>query len=655
MRQLSEATQNKLKDLLKKVPEDEQEAFIIRIIARDFWLYCERNLMIKDKMTGAVVPFELNWAQKKFMEMVLDDVQKGIPVRYIILKARQMGISTVIEALCYWWTATHKNITSAIVAHEKDASKNLYKMFRRFYENSHPLFRPSLKYNTKDDLTFDVEDEVKQLALERDEIIPGLGSEIATMVAKDDAGRSGTNHFVHGSEVAMWEGSADIVSGLLQTVPMAPKTFIFLESTAKGIGNYFFVEWFSAERGESQFKPFFLAWHDQKEYESHPSGGKAPYSEREKKLINGDPELEGADVWSLKYRGYNKNTIERKISWRRKKIKEFSREPEKFDQEYPDNPMVAFLATGSYAFSVGRLLMMQSRAKEYTDLKYGSISVDQDKKHKMSYVPVSPLKVFKEPVKNRKYVVGADVAEGIEVSSATGKEGDWSVADVMDAETWETVAKYRAHIDPDLFGDVIFDIATYYNTALVGVEANNHGIVTIQNLKKRFYRNLYEREPTPEEQEFDKIRTTLLGWLTNKKTKPLMIRNLASAIRDNQIIDYDLVFIGEAMVYTSNERGVYGDKEGGHDDTVMAKAIALQLADFVSYDVQLAKEKISKPSFKTQQHGNDDEKPAKHRHPGVRSARKESRALRRQRGWERQGWEWADELHSFWHYVGRSP
>lgn len=658
MREMSEHWQEEIRKRVEGTTGKERQDAIILAIAADFLAYCDRNLMIKDKATGRVVPLEFNWAQRKLVELVLADLAAGRPVRYIVLKARQMGISTVIEALCFWWISTHRNLNAAIVAHEKDASVNLYKMFRRFYENAHPYFRPALKYNTKNALTFDVEDDVKQECLDEGLPVPGLGSEIATFVAKEDGGRSGTNHFVHGSEVGAWDSNADVVSSLLQTVPMEPNTFIFFESTAKGVGNYFFAEWMSAERGESQFRPFFLAWHDHADYELDESGGMPPYSDREKQLIWGAKDVEN-DPYSLVSRGYSESAVRRKIAWRRRKVKDFVRDPSKFDQEYPDSPMIAFLSSGNYAFPVPKLLAMRERARAWwetagnrcAELKVTYAAAERKYDSSLAWVDDSPLQVFKEPVRkgdkyldehgvertvtqDRRYVLGADVAEGIEVSTATGKEGDYSVADVMDAETYETVAKWRGHIDPDQFGDVVFDLGTYYNTALVGVEANNHGIVTIQKLKTRFYRNLYQREPTPEEQQFEHIRTTILGWMTNRKTKPIMVATLRGAIRDGDISDVDLVFLGEAMIYVSNERGVYGGKENGHDDTVMAKAIALQLADYAAYDVQYAKEHISKANPKIRKHGStrtgDDGTPRTDR-TAVGASRRAARAAARAR------------------------
>jgi hypothetical protein len=85
--------------------DEEQAKRSIKIIADDFFLFCERNLVIKEKMTKQLVPLKdvLNWEQTALLEEVIDDLLHGRPIRYIILKARQMGISTLIEALCYSW------------------------------------------------------------------------------------------------------------------------------------------------------------------------------------------------------------------------------------------------------------------------------------------------------------------------------------------------------------------------------------------------------------------------------------------------------------------------------------------------------------------------------------------------------------------------
>lgn len=595
MQTLSPETQEIVR---KKIPNygqlSQRDALLaaIKIIAEDFYIYCERNLMIKDKY-GNTVPLELNWAQKKLVEAVLGDIAVGRPVRYIILKARQMGLSTIIEALCYWWTTTHKNINAVIIAHKKFAATNLYKMFKRFFDNSHPQFRPERKYNTKTDLTFDVEDNVKEQYIKEGKSAPGLGSEIRTLVAKDGEGRSDTINFFHGSEVAFWEQGADVLASALQAIPMLPRTFAFLESTANGVGGYFYNEWQFAKKGESSFKAFFFAWHEHPEYEMPVPVPIRFYDEEETELLG-----------IFEFKGYPKEEWDRKIMWRREKKKEFHADPDKFYQEYPKDDIEAFIASGRPVFDVRKLIAMEEIAAAAPLPRFATLSKMAPvegalPKIDVQWVPVrfqnqdpTPLKIWNEPERDKRYTIGIDPAEGISRDvSDDKKEGDYSVMDVMDVDSGKTVARWRGHIDPDLLGEEAMLLGEYYNYALIGCEVNNHGLTTIQSLRNKFYRNLYMRE-TSEEEQFQE-RTSKMGWSTNRKTKPVMINELARALREGDIIDLDITFIRECMTYVRDDNGYFGAQEGTFDDCVIAKAINLQMANWTSYDSVI--EKIHKP------------------------------------------------------------
>lgn len=593
----------RIDDYQKLTPEEQLRA-AIKVIAGDFYIYCERNLMIQDKLTGEIVPFNLNWAQELLVERVIDDLVHKRPIRYIILKARQMGLSTVIEALCYWWTTTHKNIKSVIIAHESEASSNLYDMFKRYFDNSHPTFQPRRKYNNKKELVFDVDDNIKEEYKALGKPAPGLGSQIKTLVAKEGKGRSATIHFFHGSEVAFWEAKADVVSSAIQAVPLAPNTFAFLESTANGVGGFFYDEWQFAKKGESAFKPLFFAWHEHDEYEIE--GEVSVYDEEELELIS-----------IFEDKGYPEASWPRKILWRREKKKEFRSDPKKFYQEYPKDDMEAFLSSGRPVFDTQILVKMEQYAqkmeKERAPL-YGQVvenlSTDGESNEKFVFEEVAktfqdqdptPLKVWELPIKadpNKhtpaaKYTIGVDVSEGKLNKEAAEKKNDYSVIDITRQDTLQTVARWRGHIDPDLLGAVVYALGTFYNNALVGVEVNNHGLTTVQSLRNKFYRNLYMRE-TSEEQQFQE-RTAVMGWRTDRKTKPLIINNLVTAIREGDIVDLDITFIRECMTYVRDDQGHTNAQEGMYDDTVMAKAIALQMSDYNAVDAEYAKENIYKP------------------------------------------------------------
>jgi 23S rRNA maturation mini-RNase III len=99
---------------------------------------------------------------------------------------------------------------------------------------------------------------------------------------------------------------------------------------------------------------------------------------------------------------------------------------------------------------------------------------------------------------------------------------------------------------------------------------------------------------TSEENRFQE-RTAVMGWRTDKKTKPVIVNNLAKAIREGDIIDLDVVFLAECQTYVIDDQGHTNAQEGQFDDTVMAKAIALQMAEYSGIDVANLKEKITKP------------------------------------------------------------
>lgn len=202
----------------------------IHDIKNDFYRYAKNNLRIKDKHSR-IIPFVPNAPQKVLIDYVLLCIKEKRPVKAIILKARQMGLSTAVEALIFWWTATNEQINSVIIGNDEKSSKNLYHMFRRYYDNANPVFKPAIRYNTRTDLSFEKFNENGEQI--------GLASAIKTETAGNKgAGRSDTINCLHGSEVGSWENGEDLVASLLQTVPdfevMEKPSMVFLESTAEG-------------------------------------------------------------------------------------------------------------------------------------------------------------------------------------------------------------------------------------------------------------------------------------------------------------------------------------------------------------------------------------------------------------------------------------
>lgn len=557
----------------------------IKLIKQNFYKFAKMNLYIKDKFAN-IVPFVPNEPQRALIDYVLLCIQEKRPVKVIILKARQMGFSTAVEALCYWWTSTNFNINSVIIGNDEKSSLNLYRMFRRYFDNTNILFKPSVRYNTKSDLTFEKFDESgKQI---------GLGSAIKIETAKNkSAGRSDTVNFLHASELGAWENGEDLVASLMQTVPdaevMEKPSMVFLESTAEGRGNYFHKEYVAAVNKKNNYQPLFAPWWILGTYERDATfedlGQLNDYESFLVELMQKGHETLG-HKFTIK-----EESIPRKIAYYRRKAKDFAATPERLPQEYPSTWEEAFIASGKNVFNPLTLQEMEKDATPLEDVNYYKITPLEDRPYEefeLEQIPFeeneapddftykAPLKIWEKPKPYKEYVIGADVAEGL-------KGGDFSVATVVDISTMAVVARWRGHCDPDKFGEILGALGTYYNYALIGVEVNNHGLTTVQKLRDTFYTNLYKRDRGYDEEW--ETPTVNLGWKTDMRTKRLMIDDLIKLVRERVIKDKDIVFINEAFSYVRDERGRMNAEEGSHDDVVMSTAIAYQLFPWGDNDI----------------------------------------------------------------------
>lgn len=453
---------------IKLTPEQLEK---IKLVKQDFYKFAKMNLYIKDKFAN-IVPFVPNGPQRALIDYVLLCIKDKRPVKVIILKARQMGFSTAVEALCYWWTSTSFNINSVIIGNDEKSSLNLYRMFRRYFDNTNILFKPSVRYNTKSDLTFEKFDENgKQI---------GLGSAIKIETAKNkSAGRSDTINFLHGSEVATWENGEDLVASLMQTVPdaevMDKPSMVFLESTAEGRGNYFHKEYVAAVEGKNNYQPAFAPWWILDTYERD-----ATFEDLGKlndyELFLVDLMKRGHDTLGHHF-PISEEAIPRKLAFYRRKAKDFAATPERLPQEYPSTWQEAFIASGKNVFNPLALQEMEKDATPLEDVEYYKITPLEDRPYEefeLEQIPFeenetpddftykAPLKIWEKPKPYKEYVIGADVAEGL-------KGGDFSVATVVDVSTMAVAARWRGHCDPDKFGEILGALGTYYNLSLIHI------------------------------------------------------------------------------------------------------------------------------------------------------------------------------------------
>ena len=168
-------------------------------------------------------------------------------MRIIILKARQMGFSTLVQGLLFHQAATRRGQRALILAHTEEATRNLFSISRLFYDELPPLLRPMARSLTGGEMVFQNPRPGGE---------PGLRSRIRSATAGGrGVGRSESLTLVHASEMAFWEGDQKaVLGGLMQAVPPEKDTMVFIESTAGGY-DYFKQLWDRAQAGRATLSP----------------------------------------------------------------------------------------------------------------------------------------------------------------------------------------------------------------------------------------------------------------------------------------------------------------------------------------------------------------------------------------------------------------
>ncbi len=510
-------------------------------------LLVELKILTKDRTTARLGDV-MNHAQQDFIEEVERQINEQGAVRIIVLKARQLGISTIIEAIIFALSMLYKSYQSLIISHESESAEHILTMTKRYW-NTYPFKRfHDEQYNGR-----------KQLAWS------DLESNIVIATAKNTgAGRSKTLHALHASEVAFWDNPEELITGLRQAIPSQGVTMIFYESTANGVGNFFHKTWEEAVAGRSEFTPKFYPWHQHPEYVAHyiPRGQHDRYSELR--------DLTKEEL-ALKSMGISDG----RLLWRRYAITELCQgDIEKFHQEYPTTPHEAFLSTGRNVFNINHL------NDHYRPMRprVGYLRRESGNKIAFKDNPSGPLKVFRFPSADQNwgiYQIGADPTHTI--------SGDKACGQVLNRRTLEQAAVLSEHYDPIEFGKQLFLLGEYYNTATIAPEKEGPGYATVGHLLGAGYPMVWESQKV--DKTPGKVQTDVFGWGTNKATKSMAMGFLVNAFAQPLqrigettygLLIHDEDTYTELKDYVSDEKGGFSNGEGSmFDDRVMALGICL--------------------------------------------------------------------------------
>ena len=552
--------------------EENEILGLIKRLKDDPILYFNTCLQIQNFGTGELIPFGLNEVQTIMHSMMERQLAEHKHVRMIVLKARRFGISTYVQGRYFRHAAMNRNKVVQITTHSKAATDVMFAMTRTMEQNLPKEVKPQLKYSGRRDLHWGSEDG-------------GLNSSYSLSTVGGREVRGSKIDYLHCSEVASWTaGGEDYLLGLLNCVVQGFDTEAVIESTAQGVGGVFHDMYWDAAEGNSGWEAIFFPWYlyshyskpfgseeEKEKFKSELGQDKRYGGEAEESLLGISCEYDVGDE-------VKKFTIDlENLNWRRQCIKtQCQNDLRKFHQEFPTNAREAFVTTGRGVFDMdvlGNLVLDSQRLQRERPSEGFHIPVQswRDKggeKYIIEAMDEGGLQVWERPTPNKEYRIGADVSEGIDV----GRDTDWSVAVVLNAESMDEVATLRVKIDPDLFAWQLASLGKWYNNAKLLVERNNHGLVTLKFLSDvHLYPDIYS-EKILDERSSRSARK--LGFHTTVKSKPLIIDYLKELIREDEIKLRSPKVLDELQTFVNFPNGRMAAQSGSHDDCVMALAIA---------------------------------------------------------------------------------
>ena len=373
-------------------------------------------LRIRDR-DGRPVPLRANAAQRRY------ESRRG-PMN-IVLKARQMGMTTWLAGRFFLRTITTPGTLTLLVAHNRESAEAIFRLVQRMWQE--------LPQDVCDGPLKRSRANVGQM------VFPELDSEFRIASASDEnAGRGLSVQNLHCSEVSRWPGDAAATLAGLRAA-LVPGGEMVLESTPNGAYGAFYNEWHAGvEEGDGLVR-HFLPWWLEPAYVGRAVDS-ASLSEEEMELVE-KHDLTTAQI------GFRRQ-LEMRYGGLR-------------SQEFAEDAETCFRATGSCCFDV-----------EAIERRLAALPRCLEQRHGES------LLVWLPPATGRRYVVAVDSAGG-------GQEGDFAAVQVVELDTGLQCAELQERLRPMELAQAAAELAREYNGAVIAVERNNHGAAVLAYLQTR--------------------------------------------------------------------------------------------------------------------------------------------------------------------------
>jgi len=523
--------------------------------------FMENMLQVVDKK-NQLVKFVLNEEQSKLLDHIEFCLANDMPIRVIVLKARQIGATTFFTALGFWFAAMNRNITYGIVAHLLKSAESIFQKCKVFYNNLPKELQPATTQMSSEGITFDKKNGM------------GVNSKIQFATVSEGVFRGQTLSYLHLTECAFWEGNVQAIeNSLAPTVSINPKTIIVRESTANGY-NFFKDDWDRAVNGKSEYTPFFFGWQDHKEYQL-PVPKDFKLSDKEEQIKK------------------KHQVTDEQLMWRRYQIdNNYGGNETWFAQENPMTPEEAFVAAGSGVFDSDTIVQGYSSSVEPDEVELESVPMFEKLKvweypekstetvysqkaewseEKQEYVFIDTDVILEEIHYQTPYTIGIDTS---------GMGADYNQLVVVNNVTKKVAARFgKKNMPEEQLAAVAVEIAEIYHNAMIVPEVNySHEICNY--IIKLGYKNLFITESMAR-QDAKVVGGIQYGWKTTSLSKAPIISSLRSRLTSDPTLIQDRDFWYEAEYYLLEDPRLnkMNAANGHHDDIIIATAIAMYVSD----------------------------------------------------------------------------
>jgi hypothetical protein len=528
---------------------------------KKFYKFCS-ELKIETKEEGLKKMGNLLGTQTYVME----EIQKGLDNDihfFVILKGRQLGITTISLALDLYWQFTHPGWQGTLVA-DTEENRDMFRSTLAMYMEGLPK-----------------EYKIPLVAHNRNQMVLKNRSRLFYQIAgnKSRLGQGKAITYLHGTETASWgneEGLASLIASLAEK--NSERLYMF-ESTAQGF-NMFHDMYKTAKRAKTQ-RAIFCGWW-RNEYYSVPADSNIYKVYWDGKLTGEEKEWH-KDIKKL----YGFEINSRQMAWWRWKMAEGIKDDALMYQEFPPTEDYAFVMTGSSFFSHTRCTEAAKKSKttECDYYRYAFGQLFQDTEVLKSTERLGTLKIWEEPIDSAYYVIGADPAYG---------SSDWADRFCIQvyrcyADGLDQVAEFAtSELNTYQFAWVIAHLAGAYKNSTLNLEVNGPGQAVINELRnlKRLAtsmggatgRDLMDVLGSMTNYIWRRNDTlgglsNSIGYLTTANSKERMLQYMKDYFERGMmgILSMDTL---EEMKGIVREGGFLGAPGRGKDDRVIASALA---------------------------------------------------------------------------------